>query len=186
MSEDRRSDPLHGVVARTVTTFMRYPNADPRALLAALEREVGVSASMAWKLYQMVPIAACHVVMRDAGPKFPPEYLVVRRGRWMSGAERRAWADEPIYRATVEVVEHAEDHDLSDDQLLATVWYSAEMNGITQLRTEGGDISDLVLAETVLFDFEEAGSPGLRRLTDWLSRVLIPVRGAFRPSHWRR
>jgi hypothetical protein len=135
-----------------VEVFLAHPRADQDATLAALAGR-GLAPRDAWRLYQFVPIAFCHVVLRGSGVEFQPAYLSVHPDTM--AREQRLLSDEPFYTAAVRAAEERVAAGATLAELLPVFGRSAEYAAINQLLHKGSQLRDIRFVEPALFEFVE-------------------------------
>jgi hypothetical protein len=139
-------------VNTAVEVFLAHPHADQDETLAALA-DRGLAPRQAWRLYQFVPIAFCHVVLRGSGVGFLPAYLSVHPDT--DAREERLLSDEPIYAAAVRLAEQRVAAGAGPAELLPVFGRSAEYAAVNQLLHQGSQLRDIRLVEPLLFEFVE-------------------------------
>jgi hypothetical protein len=142
--------PVDEAVSIAVDVFLAHPRADQDETLTALA-DRGLAPREAWRLYQFVPIAFCHVVLRGSGVGFEPAYLSVHPDTGVR--ERRLLSDEPIYTAAVRLAE--ERVAAGAAELLPVLGRSAEYAVINHLLHQGSQLRHIRLVEPALFEFAE-------------------------------
>lgn len=139
-------------VAKAVEVFLAHSTADQAATLAALAGR-GIAPPVAWRLYQFVPMAFCHVVLGPHGVRFTPDYLSVHPDSM--AREQRPLSGEPLYLAGVRAAEVLLASGREPRELLPVLRRSAEYAVINDLLRDGGRLQDLVLCEPALFEYVE-------------------------------
>lgn len=139
-------------VNTAVEVFLALPHADQDETLSALA-DRGLSPRDAWRLYQFVPIAFCHVVLRGSGVEFQPAYLSIQPDTM--DRKRQLLSEEPIYAAAVRAAEERVAAGATPTGLLPVFGRSAEYAAINQLLHQGSELRDIGLVEPALFEFEE-------------------------------
>ncbi len=109
----------------------------------------------------------CHVALRHTGATFASQYLAVSASDGHDRVERRAWADEPYYVATVELAEHLLGTVLAEDRVMAVLRHSREMNLLAQLSASGDDLRQVGISQQMVPDYSiyaREATGGRRRL----------------------
>jgi hypothetical protein len=139
-------------VNTAVEVFLALPRADQEATLEALAGR-GLAPREAWRLYQFVPIAFCHVVLRGRGVHFEPGYLSIHPDTM--AREMRLLSDEPLYTAAIRVAVVRIAAGATPEELLPVFGRSAEFAAINQMLHKGSQLRDIALVEPALFEFVE-------------------------------
>jgi hypothetical protein len=146
----REFSALDGKVETVVEVLFANPNAEQAEVLDAIEQR-GIPPRDAYRLYQFVPIAFVHVVLRGRGVEFQEGFEL-----WNSDTQERShhWLrDEPFYVAAVRSAERWVALGHTPEQLLPILGRSAEWDLIRRYRQPNGDLRGIWLTEPVLFEF---------------------------------
>jgi hypothetical protein len=139
-------------IEKAVEVFFAHPEGGQENILAALAN-CGIAPPVGWRLYQFVPMAFCHVVLRPHGVQFAPDYLSLHPDTKVQ--QQHPLAGEPLYLAAVRVAERLLASGCDPRQLHPVYRQSAEYAVINDLLGGGGQLRDLVLCEPILFEFVE-------------------------------
>jgi hypothetical protein len=135
-------------VASTVEVLSREPRLDQDEALREIER-AGVPPSDAWRLYQLVPIAFCHLLFAAKGVGFPPRFIERHNGTDVS----REFAQESIYNQAMAVAASRVERGNPIDMLLPVARYSAEFETICALLGSGAALENIRLVEPVFMPY---------------------------------
>lgn len=142
-------------VRSAVRVFCSAPRTTQEEILHAL-KTAGLSAPEAWEILQFVPIAFCHVVMREEGVTFPPTYLAAS---WTDNQRaRRTFTDVPLYLAATLVAKHALANGSTKQDLIPVFGLSAEYAAISQVKNLDGSIHGITVTEPLLFGYLESSN----------------------------
>jgi len=140
------------LVAKAIHVLLSQPEADQTAALAALESK-GVTPREAWRLYQFLPIAFFHVIMRGKGVVFEPHYIAVNP--ITLDHTQHKFVDEPLYIAGVNAAEQMIAIEQSPQDLFPIYGRSAEYHTLLQLLPPDGDPMGIGFVEPILYDYEK-------------------------------
>jgi hypothetical protein len=139
-------------IEKAIEVFLTHPEADQETILAALAN-CGIAPPEAWRLYQFVPMAFCHVVLRPHGVHFPSDYTSIRYDS--EAQQQRPLSGEPLYQAAVGAAERRLVSGWDPRELLPVFGRSAEYAVINDMLHQGSQLRDIRLIEPALFEFEE-------------------------------
>jgi hypothetical protein len=143
---------LRDKIEAAVKIFMSHPSAGQDELLSLLEA-AGFAPEEAWRIFQFVPMAFCHVVLKHDGISFPSGYISMSFSR--GPQVQRELKDEPIFQAGMEHAEELVASGYSRAQLLPVFRISAEYATLSKLKNPDGSFRGLCLVKPILFDYEE-------------------------------
>jgi hypothetical protein len=152
---------LRSLAESAIGVFTAHPHAEEGAILASMVDEAGLDPGDAWFAYQIVPTAVCHVVFGRAGAQFPTHFRFMSEGASLEAAERRAWADEPLYRAASDLVDHLLDHGLDGQRIAAILAHSGEANALWHMLDADVKIDEIGFSESVVTDVSVLTWPSL-------------------------
>jgi hypothetical protein len=161
MAQGHPSSLLHALVQEALAVFIDHPEGGQDEILTALVDDRGIAPEQAWQLWQFVPPAACHVALGHTGAHFSTHYRAITDIDHPERADRRAWIDEPIYRATTELVGHMLANGLGEERAASVLRHSAELGPFMELVDQGAEMDTIRFSEQYLIDYEV-----LRHLSD--------------------
>jgi len=146
--------PIDGLVETAIDVFLAHPDADDKAIHAALIKE-GITPREAWRLLQFVPIAYVHVVLERSFCRFQPGYVA-----WNSKTGEKVHhllRDEPLYRAGVRSARRWLARGANDNQIRLVYGRSAEWNALQKALAANPRTRGVEFCEPALVEFTEDG-----------------------------
>lgn len=143
---------LRKTVSIAADVLRTKSRASQEDILRALE-EAGFSPPVAWHLFQIIPIAVCHVVFGAEGVSFEVGYLSASWKR--PDRVRRDFRNDPLYIAAADYAKRLiSDGRRSDLESLFSL--TAEYAAMIQVRNRDGTFRGIRCTEPILFEYEKA------------------------------
>ena len=140
-------------VETAVQVFIANPDCDYVELTDALER-AGLTAEMASRMVEFLPLAFGREFLGEGGPQFPPDYT--RRDREGRERFRGLLQDEPVYREALAIMPLVAAQ--GKDALWSILGRSSEMDAVNQALHKGSELRNLLVSPPILI--WEAGIAG--------------------------
>ena len=126
---------------------LRLVSAEPTAFSDGLVDALcaqGHDRRLAMRVVEFMPLAFVRVLLAGTGVELSDRYI--RAGQEGQADTERPLADEPVYRATLDLAESG----LSREELLAVAGGAAELNAINQALNAGSRPEDLTCGPPAL------------------------------------
>jgi hypothetical protein len=140
---------LSEAIKKAVTLYAESKYSEEDLELAL--KEMGISASLAHKIIEFVPLAFGRVFLNDLNVKTQEHFVryVVSDGKTVE-KQRRNLTDEPVFKETLKIASKMKGNKETGKDFVAIAFCSAEVRAVNEMELKGSKPENVVLTAPYL------------------------------------